>query len=178
MEVEDVTLSNIHIETQEPGLREWSDREIPEVPKAYPEARMFGRLPAYGMYVRHARGIRMQNVAFESSATEQRPAVVCDDVASLDIAGLHVPLQGNQSSVVELRQTTDAWIRDVHAGSGAPSLLHVTGANSSRILVSGCDLLRAAQPVTLAGNAEPDSVTLANNITRETSSHPTTGVQR
>ena len=167
MPVEDVTLSNIHVETLEPGRREWTQREIPEQARDYPEARMFGRLPAYGMYVRHARGIRMHDVVFESSAVEQRPAVVCDDVTSLDIAGLRVPLQGNGSPVVDLRQTKDAWIRDSRAPIDAPSLVSVTGDDSADILVSGCDLLRAKQPVTVAADTTAPSVTLANNILRE-----------
>jgi hypothetical protein len=174
MEVEDVTLSNIHIETQEPGLREWTDRSIPEIPEAYPEARMFGTLPAYGMYVRHARGIRMRDVVFASSATEQRPAVVCDDVASLEISGLRVPLQGNESSVIELCQTRDAWIRDGRAGSNTSSFVHVAGADSARILVSSCDLLEAQEPITLGPEVVPTNINLANNITRENSTHPHT----
>jgi hypothetical protein len=172
MEVEDVTLSNIHIETNEPGLREWTEREIPELPAAYPEARMFGRLPAYGMYVRHARGVRMRDIVFEPSVTEQRPAVVCDRVASLEIAGLRVPLQGNGSSVVELRQTTEAWIRDCRAGSNSPSLVNLTGNNSSRILVTGCDLVGAKDAVTRGADVMPDAVRLANNISGENASHP------
>jgi Glycosyl hydrolases family 28 len=175
MKVEDVTLSNIHIESKEPGLREWTEREIPEVPQAYPEARMFGRLPAYGMYVRHANGIRMKDVVFESSAAEQRPAVVCDDVSSLEIAGLYVPKRGNGASTIELRQTRGAWLRDIRASNDTPSLVHVSGANSEGILVSSCDLLETAQPVTLASDTSPNSVMLANNILRETARHPTTG---
>jgi polygalacturonase len=167
MPVEDVTLSNIHIETQEPGKLEWTQREIPEVPREYPEARMFGRLPAYGMYVRHARGIRMRDVVFKSSATEQRPAVVCDDVASLEIAGLRVPSQGNGSPVVDLRHAKDVWIRDGRAPKDAPSLVSVMGADSAEILVSGCDLLGTKRPVTIAADAVPGSVTLADNIMRK-----------
>lgn len=174
MEVEDVTLSNIHIETNEPGLREWTEREIPELPAAYPEARMFGRLPAYGMYVRHARGIRMRDIVFEPSAIEQRPAVVCDGVASLEIAGLRVPLQGNGSPAVELRQTTDVWLRDCRAGSNSPSLANITGGDSARILVSGCDLLGANNAVTSGRDVKPGVVTLANNIGSENIVHPST----
>ena len=124
---------------------------------------MFGRLPAYGMYVRHARGIRMRDVVFQSLAAEERPAVVCDGVSSLEIAGLRVPLQGNGSPVVDLRQAKDVWIRDGRAPKGSPSLVAVSGADSAEILVSGCDLLGANQPVTLAADAGPNSVTLASN---------------
>jgi polygalacturonase len=164
--VEDVTLSNVEIETQEPGKREWTERAIPEKSHDYPEARMFGRLPAYGMYVRHAVGIRMHNVKFKSLPTEERPAVVCDDVTSLEIAGLRVPSQGNGSPVVDLRQTKDAWIRDGRAPHDAPSFINVTGAESAEILVSGCDLLRATRPVTVAADVAAATVTVANNVLR------------
>ena len=167
MPVEDVTLSNVQVETQEPGRREWTQREIPEAPRDYPEARMFGRLPAYGLYVRHALGIRMHDVVLKSSATEQRPAVVCDDVTSLEIAGLRVPAQGNGSPVVDLRGTKDAWIREGHAPADAPSLVSVAGAESADILVSGCDLRGARQPVTVVADAAASNVTLANNILRK-----------
>src|SRR5512142_2885254 len=57
-DVEDVTLSNIRIDSEEGGPAEWVSREIPEQPKSYPEARMFGRLPSYGLYCRHVTGLR------------------------------------------------------------------------------------------------------------------------
>jgi hypothetical protein len=164
--VEDVTLSNIEIETQEPGKWEWTERAIPEKPHDYPEARMLGRLPAYGMYLRHAVGVRMHDVKFKSLPTEQRPAVVADDVTSIEIAGLRVPSQGNVSPVIDLRQTKNAWIRDGRAPSDAPSFLSVTGAESAEILVSGCDLLKATRPVTVAADVAPATVTLANNVLR------------
>ncbi len=167
MPVEDVTLSNVRVETQEPGKLEWAQREIPEVPRDYPEARMFGRLPAYGMYVRHALGIRMNNVVFRSLPTEQRPAVVCDDVTVLEIAALRVAPQGNGSSVVDLRRTKNAWIRDGGAPADAPSLVNVAGVESADILLSGCDLRRAKQPVTFTAGAPASCVVLANNIHRE-----------
>ena len=164
MPIEDVTLSNIDVETVEPGRREWTERTIPEKPRDYPEARMLGRLPAYGMYVRHAIGVRMQSVTFKALSTEERPAVVCDGVMSLEIAGLRVPSQGNASPVIDLRHTRDAWIRDTRAPVDAASLVHVTGEDSTQILVSGCDLRKTAQPVTTGENAASSSVTLANNI--------------
>ena len=166
MPVEDVTLSNIEIETQEPGKLDWTQRAIPEVTRDYPESRMFGRLPAYGMYVRHAAGLRIRNVAFKSLATEERPAVVCDDVVALEIASLRVPVQGNGSAVIDLRQTSNVWISGGRAPGDAPSLVSVAGAESSDILLSGCDLRKAKQPVTVASEVPPSCVTLANNIVR------------
>jgi hypothetical protein len=42
-------------------------------------------------------------------------AMVCDDVTSLEIAGLRVALQRNASPVIDLRQIKDAWIRQSRA---------------------------------------------------------------
>jgi len=114
--------------------------------------------------MRHAPGMRMLAVVFESSATEQRPAVVYDDVTSLEIAGLRVPLQGNGSPAIDLRQTKDAWIRDGRSPREAPSLVNVTGSDSAKILVSGCDLLGSKPPVTPAADVAPATATLANNV--------------
>jgi hypothetical protein len=177
MDVEDVTLSNIHIETREAGLREWVERDVAEVPKAYPEARMFGRLPAYGMYIRHARGIRLRDVVFETAPGEQRPAIVCEDVKSLEIDRLRVPPKGNGSPVIDLRDTQVGWIAAGRAPFKSPSLVHVRGASSSEILISGCDLLGADRAVTMTGDVSPTSITLGDNLTRDTVTHPT-GIER
>jgi polygalacturonase len=70
--VEDVTLSNIRIQSEEAGKLEWVDREVPEQPKQYPEARMFGRLPAYGFYCRHVTGLRLRGIDLSAAANVQR----------------------------------------------------------------------------------------------------------
>ena len=72
MEVEDVRLSNIHIDTVMPGKREWLAPTVPEVTEAYPESRMFGWLPASGLYCRHVRGLSMRDVSFTAPAEEWR----------------------------------------------------------------------------------------------------------
>jgi polygalacturonase len=53
---------------------------VPEMPREYPEPSNFGILPAYGMYVRHVRGLTVRNVSFTCLVEDERPAVVLDDV--------------------------------------------------------------------------------------------------
>ena len=38
---------------------ELADKKVEELETLYPESTMFGTLPAYGMYVRHARNIQL-----------------------------------------------------------------------------------------------------------------------
>ena len=61
------------------------DRWVPEVPKSYPENRMFGHiLPAWGLYIRHADGVTLDNVKLRLSGEDvRRDAVVADDVTDL-----------------------------------------------------------------------------------------------
>ncbi len=55
-------------------------RKVPERSNTYPENRMFGVLPAYGFYIRHAKDITMKNVWIGSRSGDGRPALVLDDV--------------------------------------------------------------------------------------------------
>jgi hypothetical protein len=160
--VEDVTLSNIRIDSTELGQADWVDRPIPEQAKDYPEARMFGRLPASGFYIRHARGIRLRNLDLHSPAGESRPTILCDDVHDLDIDNLRTtPLSGTEP-IIKLTQTTDAHIRNSIAPLGTQTFLEVHGDHSTRITLMNNDLTTAQTPALTS--AHPDALKLAGNL--------------
>ena len=161
--VEDVTLSNIRISTQEEGKREWTGRTIPEEVRTYPEAHMFGRLPAYGFFCRHAHGIRMRDVVLEASAKEERPAVVCDDVKDIEIVGLRVPARNTGAPVIALQDTRNAWIRSGRAPDGAPAYVSLKGSRTADILLSENDLRGASKPVVAEVQVGTHTVTIAPN---------------
>lgn len=77
------------------GLKEFDPMkrmcEIDEHPKDYPEDNMFGELPCWGMYVRHAKGIEMKNVRFRLDGEDFRPLMVLDDAKDITIDGLTAP---------------------------------------------------------------------------------------
>jgi polygalacturonase/beta-xylosidase len=50
-----------------------------EKEKAYPEATMWGRLPAKGFYVRHARDVHFDNIHIETAEADVRPDIVETD---------------------------------------------------------------------------------------------------
>ncbi|HEY4247032.1 MAG TPA: glycosyl hydrolase family 28 protein [Lacunisphaera sp.] len=55
----------------------------PEQEKAYPEPSMFGLLPAYGFFIRHAAAITMEDVEVSFTAADNRLPVVLQDVAGI-----------------------------------------------------------------------------------------------
>ncbi len=57
--------------------------DVPELATAYPEALMFGALPASGLFIRHVDGLRIENLALSAPARERRPYIVAQHVSGL-----------------------------------------------------------------------------------------------
>ena len=51
---------------------------------------MFGELPAWGFYVRHAENISMKKIKLSYTGGEFRTACVFDDVAELNLNNIHI----------------------------------------------------------------------------------------
>jgi hypothetical protein len=95
--VQNITLNNIeiiyggrsskeiaYIPLQNIGL-------IPENEAQYPEFSMFGELPAWGFYIRHAEGIKMTNIKLSYKEADYRPAMVMDDVKNIQLNQVAIP---------------------------------------------------------------------------------------
>lgn len=67
------------------GLTPEELNSIPEMRNSYPEFSQFKELPAWGLYIRHADHITLDNVTFEAQKTDYRPAIVTDDVKGITI---------------------------------------------------------------------------------------------
>jgi hypothetical protein len=163
--VEDVTLSAIRVESAEAGRSEWVARPVPEMERAYPEARMFGRLPAYGFYCRHVRGLRLRELEFTAAPGEARPAIVCDDVSDLEIQGLRTPpIAGNQP-VLKLAQTRQAFLHGCWAPPGTRTFLSVQGAQTDQVVLSQSNLASAQKPLEAGPDVPAGAVLLGGNVT-------------
>ncbi len=65
----------------------WADAcDVKEDEKGYPQPTVWGNLPSYGLFLRHVKDIRLENVDFSSDAPDPRPAVIAVDVS--DFSGL------------------------------------------------------------------------------------------
>lgn len=75
--VENVRLSNILV-CHKGGAKK-TPVPADEKEKDYPEATMWGTLPAKGFFVRHARGVVFDNVEIRTDEPDERPEYVCED---------------------------------------------------------------------------------------------------
>ena len=73
---------------------------VPEQADRYPEFSMFGELPAWGFYVRHAQNIVFEKVDLRAVAADFRPALVFDDVQAPALDAMHIPPSGNLPAIV------------------------------------------------------------------------------
>jgi len=83
-DIEDVKLSNVRIHYKGGGTKQDAAREVPENEKSYPEPSMFGIIPSYGFYIRHANGISFDNVEVSFEKDDARPAFLLDDVKNAE----------------------------------------------------------------------------------------------
>jgi len=74
----------------------------PEYVGQYPENTMWGNLPAYGYYVRHARGVTFTNCFTSAAASDARPWLVTSDVSALAIIGPTLLIQPAPEAAVLL----------------------------------------------------------------------------
>ena len=154
--VEDVSLSNIRIVSQRQHARAEADialAAIPEAEKAYPENDMFGPLPAYGLFVRHVRGLKLRNVDVSFTESDFRSALVCHDVEDLVVDAFTARSSTESKPVIVLADARRATLSNAVAPADTPVFLRVEGVSAGIALV-GCNLAAARVPVE-RGNGVP-----------------------
>lgn len=114
--VQDVTLEDIDISYGGRGSKDIAQipieslGRVPENITGYPEFSMFGELPAWGFYIRHAEGIVFKNVRLHYLEDDFRPAIVLDDVKNSQLNDLIIPT-AKEFPMIILNNTTDVTLK-------------------------------------------------------------------
>src|SRR3984957_996053 len=89
--VESLRLRNIDITLNGGGQSTDANVQLAEKEKAYPEYNMFGKvMPAYGAYIRHARGITSEHVNLSTTRPDARPGVDLIDAEGVNAGDFSV----------------------------------------------------------------------------------------
>ncbi len=83
--IRNVMASDIRIQVTRAASGPAVLEDVPEKAADYPDPTMFGELPAFGMYLRHAAGVTLRDVHLEGADGDARPALVADDVENLKV---------------------------------------------------------------------------------------------
>jgi len=79
--------------------------EVPERPTAYPDFSMFRELPAWGMYIRHARNIECKELSLSAEKKDYRTAIVLDDVHMSRFVATHIKEPEKKAAFYQYRSS-------------------------------------------------------------------------
>ncbi|AOF94932.1 rhamnogalacturonidase [Sphingobium sp. RAC03] len=83
--IRDVTLRDIHLDYEGGGTAQDAARRPGELADAYPEPSMFGVLPAWALWARHAERLTIERFSAATRSPDQRPPLLFDDVRHLTV---------------------------------------------------------------------------------------------
>lgn len=158
--VRNVTLENIRLQYTGGGSADSLKRDVPEQSANYPEYGMFGQLPAYGFYVRHAENVRMQHLDLSFEKSDPRAAIFCDDVRDLDLQDIKAQINPAAPAYFQLRNVADALIHDCRPSAGEVPFVQLEGSQTAQIRLWNNDLSRTRDKFRLGDGtsqaAQPD----------------------
>ncbi|NIA28315.1 MAG: glycoside hydrolase family 28 protein [Actinobacteria bacterium] len=110
--IEDLTLSNIRIYYRGGGSKEAIDKKVPQNIDMYPDPYRWQSMPAYGIYFRYVKGLKVHDVVLRYLNRDERPAFVLDDVHDAEF--YHIDAQkGDGAPQFILKNVSDISIHDV-----------------------------------------------------------------
>lgn len=151
-----LTLENIEIELLGTGTAEQSRHAVPEAIDQYPEVKTFGPvIPAYGVWARHVKGLKMKNITFRLKNNDLRPALVCEDGQDVIVEGWKIPNTSNAEAIIRLEHVDGATIRKTVARGSADAFVRVEGSRSKDIRLSKNKVSGVAKTLDHAPDTNP-----------------------
>jgi len=90
-DIEDVKISNITLLIKGGAPKEQADLVVAEKEKAYPDPQEFGKIPAYGFFIRHVKNLEMSNIEMKLENEDFRPPIMLEDVKGVTFTNVKAP---------------------------------------------------------------------------------------
>jgi Glycosyl hydrolases family 28 len=133
--IRDVELTDLQLTAQGGGALPEAGAQVPEKADTYPEARMFGALPTYGIYCRHVRGLSLRGVTLRTvKAPGSQPALFVEDAEGLTVSSFGAPAA--DSALMEFRDVRRARIRETQTYGSGQVLLHLKGSATQDVAIA------------------------------------------
>jgi hypothetical protein len=153
--LENISFQDVHVTYEGGGTAEEATREVPKLAGEYFE---IGTPPAYGMYVRNVRGLSLNNVRFETTKPDLRPALVLDNVSDAGIHALTAAVNSKAESLLRFTKTREVLVSAARVLNETTVFLKLIGSENADVTIDGGDLSKAAKVVTFAGGATAKAV--------------------
>jgi polygalacturonase len=144
--IENVSLSNIKINFGGGIKKNDYKTEVAELEENYPEGTMWGNLPAYGFYIRHAQGIRFNDVNISFEENDERPAVILDDVDDLKIINLNAMVSNKAFCLIGITKSQNICFENSITKGETEYFVSVNDPDSKNIFLLGNDVRNFSNP--------------------------------
>ena len=113
--------------------------EVPEKVDAYPDASMWGNLPATAFYLRHVEDISFNMIRCEVDGEDNRPAMIFDDAEDVIVNGMMLDENYIGEAAVRLVNTRCARFSNCDIKSGTKFHFDLRGERNTDIRLSDTD---------------------------------------
>ena len=113
-DIEDVKISNITLLIKGGAPKEQADLVVAEKEKAYPDPQEFGKMPAYGFFIRHVKNLEMSNIEMKLENEDFRPPIMLEDVKGVTLTNVKAPHAKDVPTFI-LKNVTD--FKSIQCGS-------------------------------------------------------------
>jgi len=155
--LEDISFQDVHVTYEGGGTVEEAARTVPKMAGEYFE---IGTPPAYGIYARNVRGLSLNNIRFEVSSPDLRPALVFENVSDATIHALAAQADTKAEAVCRITGARDILLSGSRVLTAAAAFVKVIGPENDRITIDGGDISKATKPVVFTGGASTKAVKL------------------
>ena len=154
-DITNLTLENIEITLAGGGTAEDARKVVPEAIDQYPEVKTFGpKIPAYGVWARHVKGLKLINVKFNLGSNDVRPALICEDGKDITVSNWSLPETKDSESIIRLENVNGAHVNGIAVKGEVQVLVRVEGENSKNVNVAKNNTSSIKKQVEFAANAK------------------------
>jgi len=111
--IEDIKISDVYLQHKGGGTKNWAELKPEEMIDGYPEATMFGTLPAQGFFIRHARNVEFTNVEIAAIAQDDRPAFWMRDMDGVDLFRIKTGARSPGFALTDVKRFRNFGSRDL-----------------------------------------------------------------
>ena len=137
--VEDISISDFKVVYQGGGSFKGKNEDVPEKVNEYPDSDMFGQLPAYAFYCRHAKNLKLNNIEFTLKNPDPRSAFIFEDVTKLNLISSEAERSDGAAPVI--------WFKD-----------------ASQVVIRGCSIPKDKAAFIAVPEAQKHNIQLIDNI--------------
>ena len=159
--LENISFQDVHVAYEGGGTADEAAREVPKMAGEYFE---IGTPPAYGMYARNVRGLSLNNVRFEVSTPELRPALVFENVADAAVHALSAEADPKAESLLRFTNAREVLLSASRVLTPSAVFLKLVGPSNEGITIDGGDISKAAKPVVFSGGATSKAVKILARV--------------